>query len=164
MKIISLKGSIDNALFSQFITEMNEPCAKQIYLSTTGGNMYIALQIIDIINTHDYDVELIGSCALYSAGLLIYNEVTKPKRLLPHTTGMWHMGSEDITINDLGKPYYDADENLKKVHMTLHDKVVMRICKELKLKKKEIKTIKKGYSVYLSYNRMLKIYGQTRTE
>jgi len=76
-----------------------------LYVNSTGGDLYQALALIDVMNTSEYPIRTIGLGTVMSAAFLILASGTKGERYLAQNTScMCHQfagGGSDAKYHDL---------------------------------------------------------------
>lgn len=69
-----------------------------LYINTTGGDLYQAFALIDIMQTSQHPIRVIGVGAVMSAGFLIFAAGTKGERYAaPNTSFMCHQYSDSVS-------------------------------------------------------------------
>lgn len=82
-----------------------------LYVNTTGGDLYQALALIDIMRTSKHPIRTIGLGSIMSSGFLIFVCGTKGERYIAPNAGiMCHQLSDDIT-----EKYHDIKSAVKEV-------------------------------------------------
>lgn len=84
-----------------------------LYVNSTGGDLYQAFALIDVMKTSEYTIRTIGIGTVMSAAFLIVAAGTKGERLLSqHTSCMCHQFSSSSD----GK-YHDLKAEMKETEM-----------------------------------------------
>ena len=82
-----------------------------LYVNTTGGDLYQAFALIDIMRSSTHPIRTIGLGSIMSAGFLIFTCGTKNERFIAPNAGiMCHQLSDDITDK-----YHDIKSAVKEV-------------------------------------------------
>lgn len=82
-----------------------------LYVNSTGGDLYQALALIDVMRTSQHPIRTIGLGSIMSGGFLIFVCGTKGERYIAPNTGiMCHQLSDDITDK-----YHDIKSAVKEV-------------------------------------------------
>lgn len=82
-----------------------------LYVNSTGGDLYQALALIDVMKTSKHPIRTIGLGSIMSGGFLIFVCGTKGERYIAPNTGiMCHQLSDDITDK-----YHDIKSAVKEV-------------------------------------------------
>ena len=99
--------------------ETNKDKVLTLYVNSTGGDLYQAFALIDVMNTSEYTVRTIGIGAVMSSAFLIVASGTKGERFVAQNTScMCHQFSSDTD----GK-YHDLKAEMKETEF-LNSKMV----------------------------------------
>lgn len=111
-----LTGEIDedniNACIKWLVYENLETTKHKtltLYINSTGGDLYQAFALIDVINNSNHSVRTIGLGSIMSAAFLIFVSGTKGERYIAPNTGiMCHQFTEGIDAK-----YHDIKAQMK---------------------------------------------------
>ena len=158
--IINLSGEVNYEMFNQLIkavSELRKEDNLHIYFTTgSGGQTDVAEGITDLVNKNKEYIGITFYGEVFSAGMVVFLKTTCQKYILPDTTGMYHYAWQQIAISEGGRatdPYgIFAMKEMKKAKIR-----TLEYLKTTKLIEKEIKLIKSGGDLYISYQRMLEL-------
>lgn len=157
--IVTIEGEITNEAFIVILSgynNLNEGEVLTIYLNSPGGNVDAMNVVIDFINGHAEEIELIGNWELCSAAFDIYMKAKCNKRLLPNTIGMAHYSSASVTVNENGE-LTDSYSEVKFDQLRSEKDRSLSFFRKLGLTASELKTIKAGKEQFFTYERMLEL-------
>lgn len=156
MKYFHLDSSINKELMNRFYDFCNqyENDEWTISLFTIGGATAAGKTIIKIINGRPDKVTLICHEA-YSSGFDIFYNSKCNKILTDTSKGMVHLSSVEMLMQANGKPCYSEDRCI--IENWGNSKSLLKMVKKF-LTKKELKWLKRGEDVYLSFKRMKEIF------
>lgn len=154
--IITLEGTVDSTMFNKLINSYNllrEDAEKDlemiIYLSSCGGNSYIANAIIDLINKHAQCTTLIAASHILSAAFSIFFQTKCLKQIVPATIGMDHLAKIDSQITEGGTIMGAEDQFSLKV-MRRSKKESLSFYESIGMKQEWIDDILDGRDVYFT--------------
>lgn len=90
-----------------------------LYVNSTGGDLYQALALIDVMNTSEYPIRTIGIGTVMSAAFLIVASGTKKERYISQNTSVM---CHQFSSNTDGK-YHDLKAEMKETEL-LNSKMV----------------------------------------
>lgn len=156
-KYISLEGEINTELFDKFLKDFNRIDEDiVIYLNSRGGYISTQEAIVDLINRNKNRITIIGYCELYSSAFDIFFKSKCKKILIPNTTGMVHLGSIDIQINENGRPLSIGDKfQLRQLKSTKIES--LNYYRDLGLNNTEVSKVARNMDVYLDYKRLVEL-------
>ncbi len=158
--ILNLNADVDHKMLDSLIKALNdlkEGDNIHVYFnSPEGGYVSVSEAIIDIINNckDRFIVSFYGEN--FSAGMEIMLRLQCKKALLPQTTGMYHLGWQEMAISEGGKPH-NAYDIFSMKEMKASRERSIEYLRTTKLSPKEISDIKKGKDVYFSNKRLLEL-------
>ncbi len=158
--ILHLSGDVDYEMLDKLVKSFNNLTTTDklhIYFSCPqGGLSDVSTAIVDFINKNKDYIGMTFYGELFSAGMVIFLSVQCEKKILPDTRGMYHLGWQEMSISDTGKPTSQYDLFSMREMKKSKEKTVTFL-KTTKLSEKEINSIKRGKDVYFSHERMLEI-------
>lgn len=124
-----------------------------LYINSTGGNLYQAFALIDVMQTSYHQIRVIGIGSVMSAAFLIFAAGTKGLRYAaPHTSFMCHQ----FTSGGEAK-YHDIKAEMKE-NESLNSKMVNILKAATGLPTSKIKTkLLPASDVYLSADEVLEL-------
>lgn len=158
MAKIVISGMADDKLLDKFIGDWNNADKtasrlKQIYIDSPGGQTAIYYIIQDIINSQSDKCTLIACGELHSAAFEMFYSVKCRKVILPFTFGMYHFATDEIQIDEKGKPKENyAKARLENLKLTKN--FTLNFCKKIGMNAIEIRRIKAGEDVYFQTDRL----------
>lgn len=146
---------VGKEMLAALVTALNsDPGHIHVMLSNEGGECAYAEAISHLIDMNRDRITLIGFDVLASAAFGIFFEAKCNKMLLPSTLGMFHRSHVSTTFDSSGKPIHECDgfviQRMKEID---HPKVEALIV-SLGATQKELRSYRKGESVWLSTKRM----------
>lgn len=172
--IIHLEGTVNSEMVDKLIEHYNKLEfinaetnleTLTIYFKSGGGENASASVIIDLINNNKENTILIAYDQILSNGFKIFFEVICPKRIVPHTIGMYHLTSHPNIIIYEGHtletdPYIDfVKANMKGFNY------LESVHKLVDFTEKELKDLKSNQDVWITekrLNQMLKYNLKTK--
>ena len=133
-----------------------EPKTLTLYINSTGGNLYEAFGLIDLMNNSHHTIQTVGVGNVMSSGFLIFISGTKGYRFIGrHSSILCHQHSNEID----GK-YSDLMSHMKE-NQYCHDRMMEVIVLNSKLSYEQIKEkLLSNNDTWLNVNEML-AYGLT---
>lgn len=153
--IFTYDAPIDCEAYVCFEDFMNEAIIKNrdvvIYLSTGGGAMHLAQNMVDIINNFKNKIKVIVTGYCYSAGMYIISNINCPVEIKPATSGMIHFPNLDINTKNL-----KDEDSWDYFQMTTEKESIDEYLRNIKhiMNEKEISKIENGKEVWLNTERM----------
>lgn len=162
MKLILHNKEFNEEMFCKIAEAYNQVCQNEyervdIYLSSDGGFVSISEAILSLINSDAERFSIVAYNKIKSCAFSFFIKANCPKVLLENTTGMYHKGYWDISINDKGKTIYESENfNLKQAREVEYPQD-LKFIKQCQFNNKETKKFIQGKDVYFSYHRLLEI-------
>ena len=153
--ILNIDNELDEDTLESLIQMYNSGDAEtqyKIYLSSPGGQNGIALAMIDIINSHTENTEIIAYRRIASNAMQLFFKAKCHKRLLPYTEGMSHLFKQNLdyfegnTMKNNDYTNFVQNSSSFDYSKSLHDVVGYT--------KDEWKRIKNNEDVWFSYERL----------
>lgn len=150
MKYFRLYGDLNHELLEKFMSFMEQDGEKTIYITSHGGDIDIALTILDILEQQQDYVTLVIGEYIASAALELVLRFKGKKRILSTTLVGFHYTSADLSISKFKDPFSFASilqSEIEKENKELLDLNSSFFTEE------EIAEIEKGGIVYLNSKR-----------
>ena len=159
MAIITINGYGDVDLLDKFVKDWNESertaqKRKDIFIDSPGGEIPVFSQIYSMIESCPSKCSLTAVSEIHSAAFELFFTVTCNRSLMPFTFGMYHLGYNEITVNENGEVKHEYDKALSD-NLRLMKPYTLSICKKVGMSAKEIKWITSGKDVYFQHDRLL---------
>lgn len=143
MAKIVILGKGDDKLLEKFIVDWNNADKvasriKHIYIDSAGGQVSVFQMMQDIINSQTDKCTLIACGELHSAAFELFYSVKCKRKILPFTFGMYHFATDEIEIDEKGKP----KENYSKArfqNLKLTKNFTLNFCKKVGMNANEIR-------------------------
>jgi hypothetical protein len=151
-----IKDNLEDEWIENIFDVLNSiDCETILYFSSQGGVDAYAEVVIEILNNNTNLIELVGYGPLASNGFEVFSRFKGKKRLLPTAIGMIHLGDfpisarkrKDTTYQDFILSKFVDDKNKEQINKYSPF-----------LSKEEINSLEKGGEVWVSYERMKKIF------
>ena len=135
--------------YENFDTKTNKILT--LYINSTGGDLYEAFALIDIMKTSNHPIRVIGIGAVMSAAFLIFASGTKGERYAaPNTSFMCHQFSENMESK-----YHDLKATIKESDLCNQKMIkILQDATDLPVAKIKSKLLSKS-DVYLSTQEMI---------
>jgi ATP-dependent protease ClpP protease subunit len=157
---LTLDGVLNQEMVNKLITKveaLGNDNLLTIYFECSGGDIYSAMQMLDILNRESSRVTLVASNYIESAAVIVFFAATCFKTIIKGTWGMIHQASRSIEHNETGA-VYDR-------HAKFHNRIItqiawlpLEIISRIKLTPEEKKLYDEGEEVLLSPERLAQIY------
>lgn len=161
-QIIRIEGELILEVYEKFIDSFNKiPLDRNItvYISSEGGDLWIGEEILDVLNTHKDNIELVVSAQVSSGAFEVAYKFKGKKRVLPGSMSVLHLYTDTFKYRELLKKNSYARWS--------KDVCLVRVIKEFNkmietfLTKDEIKRINKGEDLYIHTDRLSEILMNT---
>ncbi|WIC41307.1 hypothetical protein MA9V1_043 [Chryseobacterium phage MA9V-1] len=132
----------------------------RIMMCSEGGELYIMQAMLDLIAEYHgagINFELIGYGELDSSAFEFFVRAQCHKRLLPHTLGMYHLGTVSMNRNDLGRPAYASGRAIEARAAQYYKPEIEQFMKDCEFSVGEATDIRKGEDVYFQHDRFQEI-------
>ena len=150
---------IDSETVKAFIIFLNEnPPEKtnkfQIYLCSNGGDPEQGRAIIYLINKHKDRITIKAYGSICSTAFEMYVLAKCKKRILKHTTGMYHRAARQVSMLgfSLGKT---EDDNAALEWLEADNKITKKVCELVNMSEITKADIQKGRDFYFTYEEMI---------
>lgn len=155
--MLILNGEIDDNMLEKAAAYYRDFNEAVIYLSSPGGFVSCQEALLHMFNTHNTKLYCYGEIA--SCALELFIKAKCYKELLPGTTGMAHLHYRKLHVTQNGNihkedNFYFEDLGNSKDETSALFKPLLTV--------KEFRKLEAGEDVYLSHERMMKIWQKTQ--
>lgn len=163
--IILLKGEVEPEMAQQLVYALNNLQKEEkldVYLSSSGGSVFVAELILDLVNRHKDKITLYGYGDISSSAFDLFFLSECEKILVGNPVGMYHQSTVEIRVNEHKTPQTNYDKMRLRLEADVYRKITTDTCKLTGMTSKETKEINRGLDVYFTPIRMKEMLNYAR--
>lgn len=156
--VYHIYGNLNNNTiedFVEFLNNIDNTKPLIVYLNSGGGYCWVKEQLQHIIESYEGYITLVASHIIGSSAFDLFFSSKVDKEILPDTCGMSHQMTWSVDMNTSLQPS-DAYESFK-IKSLKDSNSIESINQLVNFNKTELKDIKAGKDLWISYKRLLQM-------